>query len=681
MIILGEQLTGLICTNCKSGPYTPETCYCLSCGEALPGGGLLHDKYHLVRTLGQGGLGHVYLAEDIKVFNRLCAIKRIGPPQTQIDLEYARREARMLAQLHNAGVPGVPDIYDAFDFNNSFFLVMKFIEGQNLQEWCEQNRPGWRLVVERFIAVLKTLSNLHSLPTPIVHADIKPVNILQDDFNQTWLTDFGLARAINAGGSKTTSYVPAGSWNFSAWEQWSQRPTPAADMYAIGLSLYFVLAGESIFEQRKTAAANFAMPHAGLLEEDYFSPNWPAQLKKAMLLATQETPEERITAREFQNLLEACLPRAGRAPLTLPNGEKLYQPLDLVDLAERNWEGALQLLADGTFVGWVRNELLQDGLANSIENFLKQNTDANEALEAALRLVAPNLPGPRLEFKPAEVDLGRIGLKPKNVSLRLRNAGRGYLRLQIKSPVPWVEVQPDQIVLSGPAVQKVNINVLPHRLPPWKGTASTEITFTGKNQTSNVTVWGDVLFLDMVWHRVIRPFFHLFRKITGPLSAFLVGLAFTSVTAFPVLASLHPENSPIPGFLAALALPLLAKLGTMVGVSIGVGAIQMQPFKQVLKSLGTLYLSSLAISFLAFLSALVASLIPGTDSAFGGAIILCMLLISTFATLSVSRNLFLPDNPYEHPLRVVLGPILTFVLLILFISIFSQISTFLLANV
>ncbi|MCJ7622434.1 MAG: hypothetical protein MUO76_02945, partial [Anaerolineaceae bacterium] len=125
----------LFCIHCKKGPFEASISYCPKCGEPIPGGSPLSGKYKLIKTLGKGGFGKVYLAEDIRVFNRKCAIKRTYLADAEINQEFAEREAKTLVNLNNAGIPGIPDIYDTFVQDHFFFVVMRFIEGQHLKTW------------------------------------------------------------------------------------------------------------------------------------------------------------------------------------------------------------------------------------------------------------------------------------------------------------------------------------------------------------------------------------------------------------------------------------------------------------------------------------------------------------------------------------------------------------------
>ena len=102
------------CRNCNRNITENNTPFCPACGEPIPGADLLLGKYRLIRTLGKGGFGQVYLAEDTQIYDRICAVKRTNLKEKGFSQEFVEKEAKMLVGLNNAGIPGVPDIYDAF---------------------------------------------------------------------------------------------------------------------------------------------------------------------------------------------------------------------------------------------------------------------------------------------------------------------------------------------------------------------------------------------------------------------------------------------------------------------------------------------------------------------------------------------------------------------------------------
>ena len=222
--------------------------------KPLPAGTQLQKgRYQVLGQLGQGGMGAVYLAKDLELFQRLCVVKQMRPFfATQSERRKAeedfKREAEVLARLNQPGHPRVPEVYGYFVEGPDQYLVMKYIEGENLEGRLERlKRPMPEPDVVRSSAeVADALIYLHSRkPQPVIHRDIKPANIILDPEDRVWLVDFGLAKAaVNSGarvmmaGGKT---VAAGTPGYTPLEQWQMQPTPKSDIYALGATMHHLL--------------------------------------------------------------------------------------------------------------------------------------------------------------------------------------------------------------------------------------------------------------------------------------------------------------------------------------------------------------------------------------------------------------------------------------------------------
>jgi len=214
---------------------------------------ILQNRYRIEKQLGQGGFGAAYLAEDIKL-KRGCVVKQMripsGTPPKQVQLFQANfeREASLLAQLNQPGHPNIPEIFDYFSDETGNYLVMKYIEGQSLQDVIDQNPEGipWREAVRYIIDVADALNYMHSHhgEEPIMHRDIKPDNILRGNDNRVWLVDFGLAKAdpVEDSGDINAS-MAAGTLGFTPLEQWLGEAVPASDVYALGATLHHLVTG------------------------------------------------------------------------------------------------------------------------------------------------------------------------------------------------------------------------------------------------------------------------------------------------------------------------------------------------------------------------------------------------------------------------------------------------------
>lgn len=206
-------------------------------------GTVVHGRYRIIRVVGQGGMGVVYEAEDERL------TKRIALKQTLVigaGLERAfEREARLLAGLKHRGLPSVSDY---FIIDQSQFLVMDYIDGPNLEELASQQNAPFSLkqVLTWAYQLCDILNYLHSRQPPVIHRDIKPQNLKLGEDQHIILLDFGLAKHSDQDLSKSTNsrsvygYTP----NYSPPEQINgSRTDVRSDVYALGATLYFLLAG------------------------------------------------------------------------------------------------------------------------------------------------------------------------------------------------------------------------------------------------------------------------------------------------------------------------------------------------------------------------------------------------------------------------------------------------------
>jgi tetratricopeptide (TPR) repeat protein/predicted Ser/Thr protein kinase len=218
------------------------------------------EGYEIVRLLGAGGMGEVYMARDLRL-DRFAAIKVVRP--STVDASGLLAEAQVMARLSHRNVV---TIYEARVQGDRIYLAMELIDGTTLRGWMAQRRP-WREVVRVFVEAGKGLAAAHA--AGIVHRDFKPDNVLIGDDGRVCVTDFGLAGAVAAAsgddaGDDEASPAVAATQRFSAWV----AGTPAymspeqhlraalderTDQFAFCVSLH-----EALFGERPFAGARLA---------------------------------------------------------------------------------------------------------------------------------------------------------------------------------------------------------------------------------------------------------------------------------------------------------------------------------------------------------------------------------------------------------------------------------------
>lgn len=280
---------------------------------ALSSGQLLQGNYRIVRLLGQGGMGAVYLAEHTRLQGRLLAIKENTPdpfvdPATRDQLrDQFYTEAKILAALDH---PSLPKVTDYFIEGGVEYLVMDFVEGENLSDLLDKHvqQQGKPLPEARVLdwadQILSALAYMHSRqPHPVIHRDIKPANLILTPGGVVHLVDFGLVKLMsNTGQSTAAAMRGMGTPDYTPLEQYpgSQTHTDArTDIYSLGATLYHLLTGSPPVNVRDRL-----LGAAALTPLRQLNPTVSANTEKAILHAIEVRPDDRFqTAEQMRDAL------------------------------------------------------------------------------------------------------------------------------------------------------------------------------------------------------------------------------------------------------------------------------------------------------------------------------------------------------------------------------------------
>ena len=212
---------------------------------------ILADQYRVLKKIGEGGMGIVYLAEDTRLYNRKVAIKVLPPllSRNTRAVENLRREALTAIELNH---PNIIRLYGFHADGDIKFLVMEYIDGQTLEEKIFNSTSG-KLSIEESIAIgeqiAAALDYAHSQNPPVIHRDMKPSNIMVKDHGEVKLLDFGIAREIHDSFTRVTGKADtSGTLPYMSPEQVrGKRPTAAMDIYSLGIVCYECLSGKPPF--------------------------------------------------------------------------------------------------------------------------------------------------------------------------------------------------------------------------------------------------------------------------------------------------------------------------------------------------------------------------------------------------------------------------------------------------
>ncbi|MEA3341527.1 MAG: protein kinase, partial [Chloroflexota bacterium] len=209
---------------------------------------LLQNRYRILRHIGGGGMGMVYLADDNRLPGRTCAVKEMSPDQLPPDdrtwaTNAFRQEAQMLARLSHSGLTSVTDF---FPEEGNLYLVMDYVRGETLEEMLEQ-APNERLPQGQVLNVVRQLCDvlqyLHGQDSPVIFRDLKPSNVMLTPEGQVKLIDFGIARLFKA--TKSQDTVTLGTPGYAAPEQWGTagQSDVRSDIYGLGVLLLRLTTG------------------------------------------------------------------------------------------------------------------------------------------------------------------------------------------------------------------------------------------------------------------------------------------------------------------------------------------------------------------------------------------------------------------------------------------------------
>ena len=216
--------------------------------KPLDEGTVLNGRYEIVRKIGGGGMGAVYLATDRNLGGILRAVKEMIQSyieETQQDKAVSdfKRESMLLTSLDH---PSIPTIYDYFydEKEGRFYLVMKYISGGDLASRL-RSAPEGRIDEETVVGwatqIADVLDYLHNRQPPIVYRDLKPANIMIDgNTGRTMLIDFGIARWIN---KEEKGVTAVGTMGYAPPELFSGKVEPSSDIYSLGSTMFHLLTG------------------------------------------------------------------------------------------------------------------------------------------------------------------------------------------------------------------------------------------------------------------------------------------------------------------------------------------------------------------------------------------------------------------------------------------------------
>lgn len=252
-------------------------------------------KYQIVEQLGEGGMATVYKAYD-QALERFVAIKviRTGSMADPLFLGRFEREAKALAKLDH---PYILKVLDYGEQDGVPYLVMPFVGHGTLKQYTTDRLP-WERAFAIIIPIAEALSYAHK--RHIVHRDIKPANILFGESGEPILSDFGIAKMLDAGEQTqlTGTGLGIGTPAYMAPEQWNGVADERTDVYALGIVLYELLTSRCPFQAETPAAILIKQVQDPLPRPRAFAPELPESVEAVIFKALAKDPSLRFQTME-----------------------------------------------------------------------------------------------------------------------------------------------------------------------------------------------------------------------------------------------------------------------------------------------------------------------------------------------------------------------------------------------
>ena len=253
-------------------------------------GKVLGNRFQILEQLGGGGMAIIYKGRDT-LLNRFVTVKMLRPQFTG-DEDFVRRFRREAQAIASLSHPNIVNIYDVGSQDEMHYLVMEYVEGDNLKNLI---RSKGALPLEEAVRlarqVLDALSHAHE--NNIVHRDVKPHNILITTGGKAKLTDFGIARGATAA-TVTQSDTIVGSVHYLSPEQArGEAAGPSSDIYSLGVVLYEMVTGVLPFQGDSPIGVALKHIQETPAPPSSVKPSIPTEMERVILRAMAKNPEER----------------------------------------------------------------------------------------------------------------------------------------------------------------------------------------------------------------------------------------------------------------------------------------------------------------------------------------------------------------------------------------------------
>jgi YD repeat-containing protein len=343
-----EQVLDLIKTYQNNTQYTQELVDDIA--QNISRSPLLFpsDRYTLIKKIGQGGMGDVFLAQrKIKDIKQKVAIKILQLGDS-LSKERFSQEASILSQLSH---PNISQFIDAdFLSDGRPYVVMEYAEGKSIIEYCQLIHLEIKAIISLFIKLCKAVEHAHR--NLIIHRDIKPENIIVNEQGELMLLDFGIAKIIQDSDDHTKTQMHAMTPAYASPEQFMGLPvTVASDVYSLGVLLYELLTNSRPNEPKNHSPIEFEK----ILRTT--NPTKPSE-KSAEIFKTNLSLSDQYNIKKWVNTLSGDLDKIVLKALQFDITQRYQTVAEFLDDIER-YNNNLPVLAHKPNIGYKVKKFIQ----------------------------------------------------------------------------------------------------------------------------------------------------------------------------------------------------------------------------------------------------------------------------------------------------------------------------------
>ena len=268
-------------------------------------GQLINDRYEIIRSIGEGGMANVYLAQDT-ILDRKVAVKILRGDLAE-DEKFVRRFQREAISASSLNDPNIVEVYDVGEDDGKYFIVMEYVQGLTLKQLIKKRGS---LTLPEVVDIMLQLTNAvaHAHESYIIHRDIKPQNVIILEDGRVKIMDFGIAVALNAGEFTQTNSVMGTVYYIPPEQANGGAATIKSDIYSLGILMYELVTGHVPFKGDnpvEVAIKHMNEPIPSICEYD---PEMPQSIENIILRASAKNPKNRYeSAFDMHEDLETAL--------------------------------------------------------------------------------------------------------------------------------------------------------------------------------------------------------------------------------------------------------------------------------------------------------------------------------------------------------------------------------------